>query len=294
MGVQPDFGPGLPEGCKGKIDLLFVIARNGTMLTEQQQLLASLPGFIKTIEETFADFDTHTIVANPDGLWSGEFCESFNQCGKNGNCGPNAMEYQCYSDYMVEPCDITLGAGLLYNAGPFATNHICELYGGRRYIIPGQPNLAEAFTCIAKIGVTSPISPLGDALVAAVSDKINGAGGCNEGFLRKDALLVVTLITDHEDEDSKTSPAAWYDAVVAAKGGDPNAVVALAITPQPFVDEWLPNCTYNDLGYPLKFEDLIEMFPYHAEGDPCAATYAPFFADAVSLVAEACDSYIPQ
>ncbi len=293
MGIQPDFGPGLPEGCKGKIDFLFLIARNGTMITEQEQLLASLPAFITTIEESFTDFDTHIIVANPDGGWSGEFCESFNQCGKNGNCGPYAMEYQCYADYMVEPCDITLGAGLLFNAGSFATNHICELYGGRRYIIQGQPDLLEAFMCIAQVGISNPASTLGDALVAAVSDKLNGAGGCNEGFLRKDALLVVTLIIDHQDS-SKTSPTAWYDTVVAAKGGDPNAVVALAITPQPLVGEKYPGCTFNDLGYPLKLEDLIEMFPYHAEGDPCAATYAPFFADAASLVAEACDSYIPQ
>ena len=292
--MQPDFGPGLPEGCKGKIDFLFLIARNGTMITEQQQLLASLPAFIKTIEATFADFDTHIIVANPDGGWSGEFCESFNQCGKNGNCGPYAMEYQCYADYMVEPCDITLGAGLLFNAGSFATNHICGLYGGRRYIIQGQPDLLEAFTCIAQVGISNPPSALGDALVAAISNKLNGAGGCNEGFLRKDALLVVTLIIDHEDEESKTLPTAWYDAVVAAKGGDPNAVVALAITPQPLVGEYQPGCTFNDSGKPTKLEDLLQMFPYHAEGDPCAATYAPFFADAVSLVAEACDSYIPQ
>lgn len=293
MGVQPDFGPGLPEGCKGKIDFLFLISRDGTMLTEQQQLLASLPGFIKTIEETFADFDTHIIVANPDGAWSGEFCESFNQCGKNGNCGPNAIEYQCYADYMVEPCDVTLGAGLLFNAGAFATNHICELYGGHRYIIQDQPDFPEAFTCIAQVGISIPFPTLGDALVAAVSSKLNGAGGCNEGFLRKDALLVVTLITDHED-GSKTSPTAWYDAVVAAKDGDPNAVVALAITPQPLVGEYQPGCAFNDSGKPTQFEDLLEMFPYHAEGDPCAATYTPFFADAVSLVAEACDSYISQ
>lgn len=59
---------GTAEGCKGKIDFLFLLARNGTMITEQQQLLASLPGFIKTIEETFADFDTHLMVANPDGM----------------------------------------------------------------------------------------------------------------------------------------------------------------------------------------------------------------------------------
>jgi hypothetical protein len=34
------------------------------MKTEQEQLLASLPGFIDTIEATFPIFDTHIMVAD--------------------------------------------------------------------------------------------------------------------------------------------------------------------------------------------------------------------------------------
>lgn len=293
MGTQPDFGPGQPEGCKGKIDLLFIIDRDGTMKTEQEQLLASLPDFIQTIEERFAGFDTHIMVTNPDGRWTGQYCEDIDWCGKLGNCGPNAPDYVCYTGYVPKPCDITLGAGLLFNAGPYATNYACELYGGNRYLIQGQPQFPTAFMCIAKVGTAGAFSRLGEAIVAAVSDELNGEGGCNEGFLRNDALLVITVITDAEDQ-SKTKPSAWYDAIVTAKGGDPNAVVMLAITPQPLMGEMQPFCTYNDSGKSTKLEDLIGMFPHHAEGDPCAAAYAPFFEEAAALVREACESYIPQ
>ena len=44
------------------------------MVTEQDQLLASLPAFLATIEATFPTFDSHIMVANPDGTWPGWGC----------------------------------------------------------------------------------------------------------------------------------------------------------------------------------------------------------------------------
>ncbi|MCY0987746.1 hypothetical protein OV203_11460 [Nannocystis sp. ILAH1] len=37
-------------------------------------------------------------------------------------------------------------------------------------------------------------------------------------------MLVVTSIDDEYDEELWAKPAEWYQAVVVAKGGDPNAV----------------------------------------------------------------------
>jgi hypothetical protein len=75
-GAAMDFGPVQPPGCKGKVDLLFVISRLGTMVTEQTQLLASFPGFIDTIEQKLEGFDVHIMTANPDGIWPGfGYCE---------------------------------------------------------------------------------------------------------------------------------------------------------------------------------------------------------------------------
>jgi hypothetical protein len=297
MGVIPDFGP-QPSGCKGKIDFIFLTSRLGNMATEQAQLLASLPGFIETIEATFPDFDTHVMVANPDGTWPGWACEVPELCGtKPHTCGPNALGYECGPDTweLITPCDETLGAGILFNAGPFATNHPCVLAEGRRYIVlPGEPEPTAAFDCIARVGTYGPDPPLGAALVAAVSPGLNAEDGCNAGFLRSDALLVVTMITDVEEDQSPTNPAAWYKAVVAAKG-DPGAVVVLAIQPQPLKDgeESKPDCSYDSDGK-LRLRDFIKMFPFHYEGDCCADSYVPFFETAVGLVAEACGAFVPQ
>jgi len=293
LGLMPDFGPPLPPGCKGKIDFLFLIARTGTMKTEQTQLLASLPGFLATIEATFPTFDTHIMVANPDGEWPGWNCNIPEQCGTKPYTCDWAPGFKCGNDTWdsIEPCEETLGAGILYNVGPAALNVPCVLAEGRRYItIPGEPDPEAAFACIAPVGNGGSPPPMGEALVAAVSPAMNAEDGCNAGFLRPDALLVVTMIIDHED-NSKTKPADWYNAVVKAKG-DPGGVVMLAIQPQPLVGEEEPNCTYDDDGK-LRLRDLIQMFPFHAEGNTCAASYVPFFEDAVGLVTEACSAFIP-
>jgi len=99
------------------------------------------------------------------------------------------------------------------------------------------------------------------------------------------------MILDVEDQ-SKTKPADWYSAVVNAKG-DPGAVVMLAIEPQALVGEEKPGCTY-DLSNESSLRQLIEMFPFHAEGNCCADSYVPFFQDALGLVAEACSDFVPQ
>lgn len=245
MGPPPDFGPVQPPGCKGKIDFVFLISSLGNMKTEQQQLLASLPGFIDTITATFPNFDTHIMVANPLSKWAGWTCEQPELCGQNGTCGENAEDYVCGPDtwLTVTECDETLGAGLTFNAGASATNKRCELHGGHRYItIPGEPDPDAAFDCIARVGYSGGDPLMGDALVAAVSPELNGPEGCNTGFLRPDALLVVTMITDVEDDQSKMKPADWYEAVVAAKGSAA-AVVMLAILAQSHDYEPPPGCT---------------------------------------------------
>ena len=296
VGTAMDFGPVQPPGCKGKVDLLFVISREGTMLTEQTQLLASFPGFIDTIEEKLEGFDVHIMTANPDAYWPGWTCEK-GGCMNPDNwptCGGNAEDYMCETFLgMKTACDEQLGAGLIFNAGGYAANKLCDLHGGHRYIVGDEPDMPDAFECIAKVGVSGGAALMGDAIIAALSLKLNGAGGCNEGFLRDDALLVVALISDHQDQDSMSYAKAQYEAIIAAKG-DPDSVVMLAVTPQPYQegDPMIPGCTYDEP--PLNFSDLLSRFSYTVIGDTCAPSYAPFFDAAVDKISEACGSFIPQ
>jgi hypothetical protein len=294
VGTDDDFGSPQPVGCKGKVDLLFLISSLHTMKTEQTQLLASFPGFVTTIQEKLADFNVHIMVANPTGEWTGWPCE------KSCNDDPQACAedgYQCHVyPKLITACDTTFAAGLTFNAGGYAANRRCELFGGNRYIISGEPKLADAIECIAKVGVSGGDPPMGDALIAAVAPKINAEGGCNAGFLRDDALLVVTVISDVIDQESTSWPYQQYDAIIAAKK-DPNAVVMLGVVPQPLEEgaQEVPGCTYqSDPINKGKIRDLIDRFPFRAYGDTCAPSYAPFFDQAADLIGEACGQFVPQ
>ncbi|MDC0670638.1 hypothetical protein [Nannocystis radixulma] len=131
-----------------------------------------------------------------------------------------------------------------------------------------------------------------EALFAAVQPEINGPGGCNEGFLRPDALLVVTMIFDTMDVKSWRSPKKVYEAVVAAKGGDADAVVMVVVTWPTTNQAQNPDCAFGDVADPLK--DLALLFPYHVIGDTCADSYAPYLELAAAKVGEACSKFIPQ
>ncbi len=297
VGTVVDFGPVQPPGCKGKVDLLFVISRQGTMLTEQTQLLASFPGFIETVEQKLEGFDVHIMTANPDGDWPGDVCQYQPEgCKTNWpECGDWAEGYNCetYPD-MVTSCDRQLGAGLILNAGYYAANKLCALQDGKRYIMSGEPDMAGAFECIAKVGASGGTAAMGDAMIAALSPALNGPGGCNEGFLREDALLVVTLITDSQDETSKSYAKQQYEAIVAAKG-DPSAVVMLAVVPNaPGEFEPAEKCDYEGGPSYGIFEDLLSRFPYTMFGDTCTPSFAPFFDQAADKIGEACGNFIPQ
>lgn len=293
-GSPPDFGPPQPEGCEGKIDFLFVISRTLTMDTKQQRLLDSFDGFITAIEEDFADFDSHIIVINPSGEWLGTVCES-QSCPKYGNCGPYGQDYVCGSTY-DSLCDIELGAGLLFNAGDYATNHKCELAGGRRYIVTREePDLAAQFECIARVGTSGGNEPTMKSIAVAVGPELNAEDGCNAGFLRSDALLVIVMIQDTFDQDSPQSPNVYFDKVIASKGGDTDAIVMVAIL-SPLTDEPdEPGCGHEDpdqLDSELRL--FAEKFPHRVMGNICADNYAPALAEAATVVKSTCHGFIPQ
>jgi len=67
-------GDNKPPGCQGKIDFLFVVARDGKMRLVQDKLIAAFPKFIETIEAKFADFDFHIMVVDGDKEWGLSYC----------------------------------------------------------------------------------------------------------------------------------------------------------------------------------------------------------------------------
>ncbi|MBA3546902.1 MAG: hypothetical protein H0T76_10495, partial [Nannocystis sp.] len=231
LGVMPDFGDGAPIGCNGKIDFLFMISRDANMAYRQEQVALAFPQFIAAIQEKFADFDYHIMVVTGDDGWGddtctqmcptpackiGEPCCPLTPNGDKGEPCCNVPQYPCQDLDLVAQCDRTWGAGEVFPAGYDAPNKPCPIDGDRRYLVKGQSDLGGTFGCIARVGVNGHLF-LGQALTAAVQKPINDKGGCNEGFLRDDALLMVTFISTNGDIKgwhSEGTPAEWAQAVL--------------------------------------------------------------------------------
>ncbi len=278
---QPDFG-GPPIGCKGKIDFLFVISRAGVMGPAQDKLVAAAPDFLTTIQAQFDDFDVHIMVVDSQEAWWVDNCED--QCPAPCDKAP---DYPC--GVVPTVCDTTMGAGTVYNAGPYAANVPCDL-GGRRYITKDTPDIPSAFECIARVGVSGN-NLMGDALLAAVGPELNASepepGGCNAGFLRDDALLVLTMIGPEDNiiGGSQGKWQEWRQAVVDAKHGDLNSIVALGIVNG-------PDCK-ADMNPDHRLCNFIPSFPNSVLGHLTLENYGAAFEKAALLALDACSVFVP-
>ncbi len=252
-------------GCRG-IDFLFVVDNSGSMLDEQISLVTSFPGFVSEIEQTLEDDakDFHVMVIDTD---DGTGFDPFPPPGT---------------------CEAELGAGIVSDS----TLYPCGFPDGRRYVTNADPNLPGAFGCAAYVGVNGsggerPAQAMGRALV-----DLAGPDDCNEGFLRDDALLVVTFITDEEDDDSPGTPAHWLEPLIEAKDGDLESIVMLGL----FDDRDLPNpvCTDHSAQQAPKLAEFVSAFGDRAlRGSVCADSYDGFFAEAVGVIDQACSDFEP-
>ncbi|HWB75496.1 MAG TPA: hypothetical protein VG755_11090 [Nannocystaceae bacterium] len=313
-GVKLDVGAGdgtaTAEGGDGvgcaKADFLFVIDNSGSMADEQDNLIASFPGFIDTIQQTLMAQDYHVMVVDTDAGGGGSSTIS---C-INGDCtcspSPGCCEQICngLSDSCNgvpcgmlpgDECDRTLGAGKI-----FREDGMQCLDAPPRFMTDGDAMLGADFACVGEVGTFGDGNeqPMA-AILAATSDAMGAVGACNEGFVRDDAILVVTFITDEEDIDkSPGDPAGWYADLVAVKNGDPAAIVVLGLMGdttqpgavcQPFDAEGI-----NGAEDGVRLRQYVQMFgDQGVVGSVCEADYAPFFAQAVGIIDLACDDFEP-
>jgi len=297
IGSDHDFGDGTPTGCQGKIDFLFVMATAGLLADIQPEIRDALPKFVDTIASKFEDFDVHIMVVDADPRWGiapcTAACPDVLTCKNGDPCCPNwgpkgelccnitdLENYPCDELDLVGECEWTVGAGNVFSAGVLGANKPCKLDGGHRYITQDQTELSETFSCMAQLGMTGG-TWVGQTLVEAVSPELNGPGGCNEGFLRGDALLMVTMLALGSDPDSEGTPEDWYEAVVAAKNGDPGAIVLLLIG----------NPACPDYDEPC---EMAQMFPYWHHESLNAEDFSVGFDAATDLIEVACEKLIPQ
>jgi hypothetical protein len=270
LGVQPDAGPPVEEGCT-KVDFLFVIDNSGSMADEQDNLTNSFPGFITGIQSALEQVDEYQVgVVTTDAY------------------GPNTA---------VPGCNV-LGGLVTRTGGSDSSNSVCGPYiGGTNYMTQAD-DLGTAFACAADTGTAGDgcERPM-DAMTNVLNKVHGGAGQCNEGYLRDDALLVLVIITDEYDGggdpegcNSAGDPMSWYNTVVASKLGIPENAVALGLlnyagSPCPPAD------TVFDGGNIVNF---VTMFgPNGFLGGICEADYGPGFAEAVGIIEDACNNFTP-
>lgn len=261
--------PPLPEkGCK-EIDFLFVIDNSDSMDDEQQNLATSFPGFIRVVEEVLQVRDFHIMVVGTGGDREDE------------------------DDPTLDPldCEEVQGAGRRLSVD----GDDCGIAGGLPYMTNAQTDLETTFSCVARLGTNgSAIEEPMDAMLAATGEPLNLPGRCNTGFLRDNAILVVTFITDEEDRNSRARPEDWASLMLERKYGNPDALVMLGLVGDNNLDDGL-------LGGPCRLLDAdgaprLQSFVNDLSGvlgSVCAPDYAPFFEAAVSTIDTACDEFVP-
>jgi hypothetical protein len=295
--------PDLPEfetlgpakGC-GKIDILFVIDDGGGILEPQskiesaqdaQDVRESTNSFIAAMQDQVADYDLQVMVVKGDRLWGGtnssDCCVDAKPCDELGPypCGPMPDSYTA--------CDSTLGAGVRYPAGFMASNRDCELAGGHRYITAAQDDFATTFDCIINVGRTGGVQRYLAAMVKAVGPTLNAEGGCNAGFVRPDAMLVVVIIADTMDDLSPGTPEGLAASLVAAKAGYADGVVVVGVLSSVGYpgQEYCGDALYD------KSRQFVEGTPHHVLGSYCAPDMGAFLSEALGVIQTACENFTP-
>lgn len=274
-------GDNIEDGCK-KVDLLFVIDNSGSMKDEQINLVSSFPSFIDEIQVQLAEAEGYHIgVISTDDYEFNDGCEEE-------------------------------GALIIATGGEGSSDQFCGPFAEGHSYMTEADDLDVAFSCAAQIGTDGDSDERGmQTLQAALSDDMNGPGGCNDGFLRDDALLVVVLITDEEDDHeldgcnqepqpgSYGEPAGWYEHVVAAKAGVEKNIVVLSLIgpvgPDPAVCPALDKCDGGVIGAEVatRIDQFTGMFTNGIIGRVCEPSYASFFQEAVAVIKTACDEFEP-
>ncbi len=142
-----------------------------------------------------------------------------------------------------------------------------------------------------------------ETTIESLGPELQGPGGCNEGFLRPDAILVLVVVTDDppfpdtpDDAWPLTDATVWRDAVVDAKGGNLESIVVIGIVPWDDTSCVCPWCCPG-WGCMAPHDNAIEFVEAFGEqgvlASVCSDNYAPVFADTIETIDTTCALFDP-
>ncbi len=257
---------GESKGCRA-IDFLFVVDNSGSMAAQQERLLNSFPGFISGIENSLDMVDSYHVGVITSDAYAGN-----------------------------EPGCTALG-DLVTQKADFQSSEVCGPFAAGGRFATDQDDLPAVFPCMARVGVNgSAYEQPVTATIAALDPAKAAPGGCNEGFLRDDAILVVVIVTDDppsiidvDDAHPDTNTSGWYDAVVAAKGGDVESIVVIGFIP------WMNvACNTQNAESPNLIEFVDAFGQQGVVASVCDENYGPVFESTIATIQTTCENFEPE
>ncbi|MBX7080198.1 MAG: hypothetical protein K1X88_13470 [Nannocystaceae bacterium] len=264
LGGTPDAPPGLDQGCHA-VDFLFVIDNSGSMAAQQAQLLNSFDGFITAIQDSLKQVDSYHVGVITSDAYTGN-----------------------------QPGCTAIGDLVSKTAGFGAAGMDCTPFAEGNRFATDNDDLLEKFPCMAQVGTSgSPIEQPVTALIASLDPSKAENGGCNEEFIRDEAILVVVIVTDDppyefdlDDAHPNTDTSMWYDLVVEGKNGNEEAIVVIGFIPWSNIA-----CTAAESPNLIGFVDAFGERGVKAS--VCEPDYGPIFAMAIETIQGTCSNFTP-
>ena len=171
----------------------------------------------------------------------------------------------------------------------------CHFDGDNAWIESGSEDRFKEFDCVAELdqsdvacsGFADDEQPVTAAITALEAPWVDSE---NAGFLREDALLVLIVITDEDEQSTEIdSVQALFARLVALKGGDPSRMVFVAIG-----GGEICSGQYGDAEEAETLMALSELFGEDDRGvfwDLCEGSMADGLEDAISTIETACEDF---
>jgi hypothetical protein len=249
-------------GLCPNVDILFVVDNSGSMADKQERLARSFPGFSAAIRERLRGART----ANIGVVSSSRF-------------------------YGADPQECLIKK----TNGPASSNMDC--LGSAPFLTHTDSQLDSKFACVAKVGAGGDSD---ETPVRSMLGALDPKNTCNQNFARKDALLILVIISDEDDyKESDCDPfsgqgtcgsggtaAEWAQKVVDLRGGVKGNILVLSL-----IARSGGSCANAPTVNLLRFTNLFGA--NGIVGDVCESSYDAFFRNALPVFDKVCTTYMP-